>query len=35
MLGPDMAYQLYDFIENDTELEREININRYVSRYVS
>ena len=35
MLGPDMAFQLYDFIENDTELEREININRYVSRYVS
>ena len=35
MLGPDMAQQLYNFIENGIELEREVNINRYVSRFLS
>lgn len=35
MLGPDMAQQLYNFIENGIELDREVNINRYVSRLLS
>lgn len=34
MLGPDMAKKLYDFIENEIKLEKEINITRYASRFL-
>jgi len=34
MLGPSMAKVLYDYIENETPLTREIDIKRFHKRYL-